>query len=60
MEERILPIENSSKAIVANAESPYALGLKLPEAFTTSYAGQDFWNLRPRTFAYPTLGTAAL
>ena len=35
----------TSRTVVPNLGSPDVLGLELPEAFTISYAGQDFWEL---------------
>ena len=35
----------SGSAVVPNLESADIFGLKLPEAITTSCAGQDFWEL---------------
>ena len=35
----------SFRAVIPNLGSPDVPGLKFPEAFITSYAGQDFWEL---------------
>ena len=36
----------SSNAVVPNLGPPDVLGLHLPEAFTTTSFGQDFWELK--------------
>ena len=41
-------LNKPSKAVVSNLGSPDVLGLKLPEAFSTSSAGQDFWELQSK------------
>ena len=37
--------KEATRAAVPNLGSPDVLGLKLPAAFTTRYAGQDFQEL---------------
>ena len=46
-----------SKAVVPNLESPDVFGLNLPEAFTTSCVGQDFWE---KVFLLPSPGLSEL
>ena len=36
------------KAVVPNLGPPDVLGIQLPEAFTTTSAGQDFWELKSK------------
>ena len=36
------------KAVVPNLGPPGVLGLQLPESFTTTSAGQDFWELKSK------------
>ena len=38
----------SSMTVVSNCSPPDVLGLQLPEAFTTTSAGQDFWELKAK------------
>ena len=46
--------------MVANFASPDVLGLKLPEAFTTGCAGQDFWELESKDISGPIFRTSGL
>ena len=45
------------RRLVPNLRSPDVLGLKLTEAFTASWVGQDFRELSPKTLWDPRLGT---
>ena len=43
-------------AVVPNLGPPDVLGLQLPEAFTTTSAGQDFWELKSKNICRPKVG----
>ena len=49
----MIPSPASSRAVVPNLGSPDVLGLQLPEAFTTTLAGQDFWELKSKNIWRP-------
>ena len=42
--------------MVPNLRPPHVLGLQLPETFTTTSAGQDFWELKSRNIWRPKVG----
>ena len=46
----------SFRSVVPNVGPPDVLGLQLPEAFTTTSAGQDFWELKSKNFWRPKVG----
>ena len=46
----------SYKPVVPNLGPPDVLGLQLPEAFTTTSAGQDFWEVKSRNIWRPKVG----
>ena len=41
------------RAVVPNLGPPDILGLQLPKAFTTTSAGQDFWELKSKNIWRP-------
>ena len=43
------------RAVVPNLGPPDVVGLQLPEAFTTTSAGQDFWELKSKKVGEPLL-----
>ena len=43
-------------AVVPNLGPPDVFGLQLPEAFTTTSAGQDFWTLKSKNIWRPKFG----
>ena len=43
-------------AVVPNLGPPDVLRLQLPEAFTTTSAGQDFWELKSKNIWRPKVG----
>ena len=43
-----------------NLGPPDVLGLQLPEAFTTTSAGQDFWELKSKDIWRPKVGDHAV
>ena len=45
-----------SRAVVPNLGPPDVPGLQLPEAFTTTTAGQDFWELKSKNIWRPKVG----
>ena len=58
----ILPLKTNSlskklfRAVFPNLGPPDVLGLQLPEAFTTTSAGQDFWELKSKNIWRPKVG----
>ena len=46
----------SVRTVVPNFGPPDVLGLQLPEAFTTTSAGQDFWELKSKNIWKPKVG----
>ena len=46
--------------MVSNLVPPDVLGLQLPEAFTTTSAGQDFWELKFKNIWRPKVGATAI
>ena len=44
------------KPMVPNLGPPDVLGLQLPEAFTTTFASQDFWELKSKNIWRPKVG----
>ena len=45
-----------SNAVILNLGPPDVIGLQLPEAFTTTSAGQDFWELKSKNIWMPKVG----
>ena len=45
-----------ASAVVPNLGPPDVLGLQLPEAFTTTSDGQDFWKLNSKNIWRPKVG----
>ena len=43
-------------SVVPNLEPPDVLGIQLPEALTTTSAGQDFWELKSKNIWRPKVG----
>ena len=56
MQERDERGNKQVKAVVPNLGPPGVLGLQLPEAFTTTSAGQDFWDLKSKNIWRPKVG----
>ena len=44
------------KSVVLNLGPPDVIELQLPEAFTTTSAGQDFWELKSKNIWRPKVG----
>ena len=44
------------RAVVPNLGPPDVLGPQVPEAFTTTSAGQDFWELKSKNIWRPKVG----
>ena len=47
-------------AVIPNLGPPDVLGLQLPEAFTNTSAGQDFWELKSKNIWRPKVEATAL
>ena len=52
----LVSILESYRPVVPNLGPPDVLGLQLPEALTTTSAGQDFWELKSKNFWRPKVG----
>ena len=45
-----------SRSVFSNLGPPDVLGLQLPEAFTTTSTGQDFWAMKSKNIWRPKVG----
>ena len=46
----------SANSVVLNVGPPDVVELQLPEAFTTTPAGQDFWEMKSKNIWRPKVG----